>query len=337
MKPKQIDYYLIMAIILCLTSFTIQAQKIYQPEKPGSWTIMNGMDACDGKVDKAAFTKNLIAITEWFHQNHPMMKSPKGFDAKIELWNSCHNESHKRPCDYSTYGEVNFNFQLYSIENGREGKWIVEPPHWKIRINSAWSGHGSNFGGLDGFRVQIDDPRLEPALDNAVERISNFFCVFELEKEFTSGVRLYKDGSLVVFNPDRPEYWIPVTVKEVVEAKMNYWKIKPDDKMVYDYYVSEYRKFTSEELNSLAYEGSEDGIMDVNGKKIGLQIMRFNPEYWNRSLAKSEVQFMTMYYTKMNEAEVEEYFKNNGHPDYCQLMMNSIKLEDLSGLIVRKK
>lgn len=337
MKNNIVLIILLTGIVVCMISFSVEAQKSYQPEKPGKWSILNRVDACEGNVDKAAFTKNLTAIGEWFHQNHPALKTIKGFDLQLELENSCYSESHLRPCDYSVQGAVFFSFQLFSIENGKEQKWVVEPPQWKIRVNSAWSGHGTNFGGLDGYRVQVDDPNLEPALDRAVAKISEFFCVFELEKEIAPGVRLYKDGNLVVFNPDRPEYWIPVTVKDVMDAKMNYWKIKQGDKMVYDFYVSEYRKFTPEELNSLAYEGSADAIIDVNSKKEGLQIMRFNPEYWDRSLPKPRVQFMSMNYPQMSQAETEEYFKNNLHPHYGQLMMNSIKMNELASLISRNK
>ena len=147
---------------------------------------------------------------------------------------------------------------------------------------------------------------------------------------------MYKDGYLIVFNPDRPDYWIPVTVKEVLDAKIDYWKIKPEDKMVYDFYVSEYQKFTLEELNSLAYEGSEDAIIDVNCRKDGLQIMKFNPEYWDRSLPKSAIQFMTMYYRISSDIETEDFIRNNNHPDYPGMFMEKMDVARLGGLIIRK-
>lgn len=336
MKTKKIDTYFIVLIVLFLTQLSVPAQKVYQAEKAGKWSISNRMNNCDGIVDKTAITKNMTTIAEWFHQNHPMMKEIKGFDLQIELENSCYSENHQRPCDYSVQGAIYFSFQLFSVENGKEGKWIIEPPQWKIRVNSSWSGHGTNFGGLDGYRVQVDDPKLEPALDKAVAKISEFFCVFDIEKEIAPGIRQYSDGNLVVFNPDRPEYWIPVTVKEVLEAKMNYWKIKPGDKMVYDYFVKEYPKFTDEELSSWAYEGSEDAIIDVTGRKTGLQIMRFNPGYWDRGLPKSTVQFLTMYNKISSEAEAEEFIRNNGHPNYPGMFMQKTDIKRLKELLLRK-
>jgi hypothetical protein len=262
------------------------------------------------------------------------LKAIKGFDFLLELENSCYGESHKRSCDYSSSGSLYFNFQIFYIENGKEWKWKIEPPQWRISVNSAWTGHGGNFGGLDGNRVQYD-PKLELAIDKAESKVSEFFCVFELEKEIEPGIRLYKDGQMVVFNPDRPDYWIPVTVKEVMDAKMAYWKIKPGDKMVYDHFVNEYQKFTPDELNSLAYEGSDDAIIKVNAKKEGLQIMRFNPEYWNRSLPKSSIQFMTMYYHVADRMETEEYIRNTGHPDYTGMFMGKMDVSRLGKFLMR--
>ncbi|MBA4407963.1 MAG: hypothetical protein Q8S54_11600 [Bacteroidota bacterium] len=336
MKRIKISIHLIIVIVLCLTSFTIQAQKIYQPEKQGIWSFWNRMNACDGMVDKTAYTRNLTAIGEDFHQNHPMLRAIKGFDFLLELENSCYSESHQRPCDYCSQGALYFNFQIFYIESGKELKWKIEPPHWTLRVNSAWTGHGTNFGGLDGYRAQVDDPKMENALDKAIAKISEFFCVFEIEKEIAPGIRLYKYGNLVVFNEERPDYWIPVTVKEVMDAKMSYWKIKPDDKIVYDHFVNEYQKFTPDELNSLAYEGSDDAIIKVNAKKDGLQIMRFNPEYWNRSLPKSSIQFMTMYYHVEDRMETAEFIRDNGHPDYTGMFMEGMDVTRLAGFIVRK-
>lgn len=195
------------------------------------------------------------------------------------------------------------------------------------------TGHGTNFGGYDGYRVQVDDPKLEQVLTDATIKISEYFCVFELEKEIAPGIRLYKNGSFVIFNPSRPDYWITVTVKEVMQAKMDYWKIKPGDKEVYNYFETAYNKMSEDELNSPAYNGSEDAITDVCGKPDGLQIMRFNPEYWDRNLPRSAVQFFTMYGKESTEAELEESFKNNGYPDYSVILINSFDKEKLQSLI----
>ncbi len=324
----------LLSFLIFLMSLQLVAQRIYQPEKPGSWIKSVGISDCD-KGRKVAFAKNLSVIEEWFHQNHSMFKAIKGFDAEVYFFTDCNPENYQyRPCDYGTWGDVDFWFKLFWMENGKALRWNIEPPHYSIKINSAWSGHPANYGGLDGYRVQVDEPKLEQALDKAVAKYSEFFCVFEVEREIAAGVRLYKDGNLVVFNPNRPAYWIPATVKEVMEARLNYWKIKTGDKMVYDYLQKAYSDFTPEDLNSNAYNGSEDDLVEVTAQKSGLQIMRFNPEYWDRTKPRSAVQFMTMFYKLYSEIETAEYIQNNnGHPDYPGLFMKNLDVEKLGGLL----
>ncbi len=310
-------------------NFSVQAQKPtdFLPEKPGKWSYSTNIKTPGAEV--VAFNKNLAILAEWFHQNVPMLSNPKGFDLNAWAYGKWDDNYKLKKSSYSLRAEIDFGFQLFYSKGG---KWIIEPPHYSFDINDTETGHGTNFGGYEGW-AQVDDPKLEQALNDATLKISEYFCVFEPEKEIAPGIRLYKDGSLVVFNPDRPDYWIPVTVKEVMQAKMNYWKIKPGDKEVYNYFETAYNKMSEDELNSPAYNSSEDAIIDVGAKPEGLQIMRFNPEYWNRNLPRSAIQYITMYAQKTTEAELEESFRNNGHPKYPLILPNSFDKEKLTSLI----
>jgi hypothetical protein len=78
-------------------------------------------------------------------------------------------------------------------------------------------------------------------------------------------------------------------------------------------------------------------VLKVNGKKEGLQFMRFNPAYWDRSLPNTAIQFMTFYYPQMDEVALNEHYKNNGHPFYSQMLVNQIDWGKLAEeMIVRK-
>lgn len=334
MRPINIFKFLSIAIPVLLMSVLCQAQKSsdFLPEKPGKWSYSTNIETPG--VEVVALNKNLAILADWFHQNSPMLSNPKGYDLNACAYGVWDERYNLKKSTYALRAEIDIEFQLF-LSNG--GKWTVEPPHYEFDINDTETGHGTVFGGYDGYKAQVDDPKLEQALNDATLKISEYFCVFELEKEIAPGIRLYKDGSLVVFNPDRPDYWIPVTVKEVMQAKMNYWKIKPGDKEVYIYFETEYNKMSEDELNSPAYNGTEDAIIDVSAKQDGLQIMRFNPDYWDRNLPRSAVQFMTMYGKESTEAELEESFRNNGHADYPSLLMNSFNPEELAGLIMRRK
>jgi len=207
---------------------------------------------------------------------------------------------------------MDFAFQLFIIENGKETKWTIEPPHYEIDINNT-EGHGSNFD---------------------IGELKGLFAVFPIVKEIAPGIRLYGDGNLIVFNPNRPEFWIPLTVREVVNAKLAAYA--REDKPLYDFIKPLVDIMTEEELNSPAYYGSEDAILNVNGKKEDLQIMRFNKDYWDQSLPKSAIQFIRMWYRPANEFDMEEFLQNNGHPPYGQLLMNELPLKELGSLIQKK-
>lgn len=324
---------MVSLFVLALAYCPVYAQSRWQPDKTGGWSIKNQVDAYGGRVDKVAYTKNLTAVAEWFHRNHPMLMPPKGFDA---VW-YFHDEAfgkYERAGDYCTEGEMELQFELFGIENGKEWTWKDEPPNWRIEINSIRSGHGKNFGGLDGYKAQVDDPKLEQVFDKAEAKLFEFFTVFEFEREIAPGVRLYKNGNLVVFNPAKPAYWISVTVKDVMDAYLNYWKIRPIWKEVYDHFLKAYSNFTPQELNSPAYFGGADEIVNVTAQKIGLPIMRFNPEYWDRSKPKSTIQFMSMEYKILTKAEMNERFRNNeGSPDYPGLFNQNLRIEKLAELL----
>lgn len=99
----------------------------------------------------------------------------------------------------------------------------------------------------------------------------------------------------------------------------------------------EIAELSEEELNGSAYYGHDEHfVLKANGKKEGFQLMRFNPEYWDRSLPPSEIQFMTFYYPQHSNAETEEYLRNNGHPDYSQLLVNQINWTAIAGLIMKR-
>jgi hypothetical protein len=106
----------------------------------------------------------------------------------------------------------------------------------------------------------------------------------------------------------------------------------------------EIAKLNEEELNAPAFSGHDEFfVLNVHPElsdktnENGGQIMRFNPEYWDRSLPASAIQFMTFYFPERSREETDEFFTNNGYPIFGDVIMNSIKLEELAGLIMRKK
>ncbi|MDP2424188.1 MAG: hypothetical protein U1C46_06000 [Bacteroidales bacterium] len=305
------------------------SQTVYLTEKQGAYSYYNNTKSKGN--DYITFGTNVKTLSDYFHQNTPVMKANKGFDLSALLTGYWDDEYKTCKWNYGLRGELNFDFQLFLKENGKEGKWTVEPPHWQIDINNTETGHGGmlNEGNESSFLKEL-------------------FAVFPRVKEIAPGVNYYDCehrtcGSLVVFNPDRPLFWLPVTVREIAEAKLKYYN--ENEKMLYDFIKPLVDKMSEAELNASAFNQSNDGILKLNGKGEGLQIMRFNPDYWDKSLPPSAVQLLTFIYYEngyacLNKEDQEkvnnEYVQNNGHPNYIQEVSNSLKINELNKLIQKK-
>lgn len=327
-----------MKTILCGLSFVFflmpsllnaQESSKFLPEKPGKWTYRSNINRPG--TEAAAFNKNLTVLAEWFHQNIPMLTNPKGFDLLATSFSIWDDQYKQNVCNYGLRSEMNFDFQLFLSDLARGGKWVVEPPDYSFYINNTEAGHGGMI--REG---------------KAGSLLADLFVVFPMVEEIAPGVRYYDCesrtcGSLVVYNPERPEYWLPVTVKEVVQAKLDDCK---DDKFMYDFIKVLIDKMSEGELNAPAFNQSDDGILKVNGNGDGPQYMRFNPNYWDKSLPPAAIQFLTFYYsdygyTSHNLAEQEEadkeYLINNGHIRYSLELSKSLPLKELPQLITKGK
>jgi hypothetical protein len=302
-------------VILQAVSTPAQNPSEFLPDKPGKWSYSSNIKSAG--PEHVAFNKNLATLAEWFHQNVSMLSNPKGFDLNAVAFGIWDDEYRLRKSNYGLRAELDFGFQLFLSAGG---KWTVEPPHYEFEINNTESGHGG---------------MLKEAKDGSL--LQELFVVFPFVTEIAPGVHYYDCesrgcGSLVIFNPARPEYWLPVTVREIVNVKLKYYS--ENDKMLYDFIKPLVDKMSEEELNAPAFNQSDDGILRVNGKGDGLQFMRFNPDYWDRSLPPSAIQFMTFRFTEYNsietEAKQQESVINNGHKNYSLLFNQHVDYKKLA-------
>lgn len=329
------NLYITAFLLFVPVYITAQGNPKYITAKAGKWTLYNNMKMKTNAY--ADFARNVQSVAEWMHQRIPLMKEPRGFDLETTIFSIWDEDYKLRVANYAMRCELAFDFQLFLLENGKETKWMVEPPRWSFYMNNTASGHGSNWCNYEGYKVQVDDPSLEKPLGKAIAGLCDIFPVFPLEKEIAPGVQLFGDGNLVVFNPDRPPFWVPVTVKEALELRLAYYSIRPTDKQqVYPYLKKAYDEMSVEELNAPAYLSNHDAVVVVSAKTTGLQLMRFNKDYWNRSLPPSAIQFITMYYAPYNEKAEQEFIKNNGRPNYPQKVRDALPLAELASLIMKK-
>jgi hypothetical protein len=326
-------FAVVAGLTILYSSAFAQKSAEYLPEKPGK-VILNqySMNVAD------ELHLNVKQVAEWFIQKTPVLANPKGFDLWVYFTGYWNDKYKLQPGNYGRRGELNFDFRIFYKEGGQR---TIEPPHWSFEINNTEYGHASNSN-LPGWDNTKDPESLEKPMDKAAADLNDLFRIFPFVREIAPGVRLYGGGNLIVFNPDRPPFWIPVTVREVANMKLAYYSLI--EVHLLPYLKEEIAKLTEEELNAPAFSGNEElFVLDVHPElddktnENGGQMMRFNPEYWDRSLPPTAIQFMTLYYPERSQAEKDEFFKNNGYPIFGDVVMNSIKLEELSGLIMKKK
>jgi hypothetical protein len=337
------------------------AQEVYQPDKRGEWHLTNRIQVenCQYISDKSAFSANMNSIADWLHRNNSLVIQPTGFNAQVNLNSLCKDvENSLAYKGYGNQGSIYIKFQLFSIDNGKEKIWTDYCPNTGIHVNNFIYKIATQFNEA-GYQTG-DSPELKQPLEKALEYLKQYWIAAPLEKEIVPGVRIYAGGHLLVFNPDRPEFWIPVTVKEIMEAKLAYYKIKqeideirweknltewaklgykpdPANKpCVYDMIKKEFDALTPQELNSWAYSSAENGISMINADGKGRPVMKFNPECWDRTLPKTAVQFIYMEYVQPSEEELNNFYNTNKRLDYIGLFMKAMPAEKLESLINKK-
>lgn len=328
----------------------------WNASKKGVWRFENHLpekglklrNATLSATDNVAFKKNIAALAEWFHQNHPMLKNPKGYDLRALTTYVWSDYTTQTDCEYAIPASIGFLFELFDAHGG---KWDIEPPQINFKINAVSGG----IAGLyftpesivdDGSRYDVS---LSKKVDKALENLRQYFQVFPLKARPFAGVDMYeayRDGwqqnghqTIVVFNPERPAYWLPVTVQEMAEAHVAYYSLftKTElDRMVYEELQKEIASLSEEELASPAYFGHDENfVLKVNGKGVGLQIMRFNPAYWDKSLPITDIQFLSFYSMNLTQKEMDEQ-EQRSYPAYPQMFFNQMDWEEVAKLIQKK-
>jgi len=287
------------------------------------------------KADPGLYNKQLETIKLFVNEliaSSALLTEKRGFDINVAVNGYGNmdepNKWKQKDFEYGIMTELCFQFQLFYTKGG---KWDNYCPNWCFKLNAPMYGKSLPYQSL-----------------HSNSRILNeAFLVFPHVKDIAPGIRFhYNDdgkGELVFFNPTRPDYWLPVRLKEIIDAKLKY--TAENEKGVYEMMKAQADKLSEAEFNEPAYFGNseENFLLEVNGQKKGVPFMKFNPEYWDRSLPRSAIQYFTLSYSEIIdkerwESEREEFFRNNrGRIDYIVEAPLSInKFEKLSEIIQKK-
>jgi len=355
-------------VLLLFFQFIAEAQSFrYQPDKPGKFIFDNHLDKCPG-TDVPKAQNKLTSIVEWIRQNNPVIDHPIGFDAMVRL-SGLYCDKINRQEDFGIRSAVAFSFNHFYTENGVSYRATGNTAHGtEIFINSPIYYISAQFDESE-FKT-ADPPHLKQPLEKARENLRKYYTTPPVIKEIAPGVRLYAPspgtwfkGALLVFNPDRPDIWITVTVREIMETKLAYYLVKqeidsinyektlaawaklnfkPDQVMrpnLYDAIKKEYENFTAEELNLPAWSCPTEacGISTINARGDGRAVVRFNPACWDLSLPATAVQYMTLQYRSATAQELEDFKKPNlGLEDYVGKFYSNLPVEKMGMLIDMK-
>ena len=292
-------------LFIILTSQKSFAQK--QPrinDKPGTFEILSRTDytlpACG--FTKVEMTANFQKITELINtfRKNTTLSDIRGFEGKARIYNT---NNCRAKGEYGVPSRISFEFcTWYPGKDGKMHLATIEPPEWSLIINKInpegplfYTG-GSNDQGY--FNIPLQKVTIVPGIDE------------------------YDGECYVIYNPNRPPYWVPVTVKEYFDAFIDGIK-KTENKIARDFLLDlaekAYAATPEEEFNKPAYYGGGQPISVISSIDQYPPIVRVNPEYWDINLPKSAIQFI--YFRMVNskpylESRTAEALKEDNSPSY---------------------
>ncbi len=295
------------------------------PDHPGTfklidWGVYTHYNCGFTKAETDANYQKIIRLTDLVRKN-PVFIDQKGFDCETYVYTmNCPDKF-----GYGIPSRLSFGFEDYFMDKGQVKKYKIEPPSWNIKVNSLDNVFGSKYSlgaskptekPKEGFNYEkwksVDDKLHE--------------CIYlpGEKEELGNGIDRYISEIIVIYNPERPPYYLPVKFRELAELKIEYWKLHPDkiqSDMILPMLEAEYAQVSETEREGWAYNNTYDerfpflGITPIEGSQ---PVVRLNPEYWNKKLPRSAIQFLTFYRlaeTSRYASEKEQWLKNNA-PGY---------------------
>lgn len=308
MTKKKLILSLTCCSILFLNAFS-QNQKLPSlADKPGTFEILNRTDyfmpgSGFTKADAAANLQRITELVSVVRQN-PVLADIKGFMGRARIYTVTFRDN----CGYGLPARVSFEFSdfFYNNKQGEVTYNAIEPPEWSVNVNM-----GSGY--WDRFNIEK--------------------CMFIIpfnKKTIAPGVDVYDDYTYVIYDPSRPPYWIPVTVEEAIECVREEFKkekVETTAKFMNDYLEKEIAAISPANMKKPAYFGG--GISRVSDspdydsqKNICPPIVKVNPEYWNKDLPKSAIQFIVLQMSmdkQYMQSEYEDCMKHQYYGETCNL------------------
>jgi len=258
-----------------------QAQdQVNLTDRPGTFEILSRTDYASSecgftKTDMTANFERIKDIVAVVRQN-PVLSDIKGFNGRARIHTM--SMTCKRPVWYGVPARIAFEFSSFFLN--KEGKVTfntIEPPSWSLYTNDLIPGWSDIFDSKYGyFTVPLKKETIDPGID------------------------VYDGERWILYDPERPPYWVPVTVEEAFNAAKEFISREKDQftaSLNKQFLDQEWAAIPASDRNKPAYFGG--GLSRVASShgfegqdSIFPMIMKVNPEYLNRNLPKSAIQFM---------------------------------------------
>ncbi len=336
----------VIFVIFCVSLNGLSAQdKILLKEKPGTYKIKTSAlnsqgpdqygDFCgftSSESDEA--TKKLLALIDVFRKL-PVLKENKGYDGYCYLNGGRCNTKF----GYGLPSTVCFFFETWSLRKGKEVKQTSEPPQWRFEVNMTekFCSNGFNVSDYSNTYNPTNPAFSEKGAHTSTLALRELFFLPGVKEEVSSGIDRYGDN-LILFNPERPEYWNQVTIREVFRLLIDYWKYMPDKiqvETIIPMLENEFSGFSEAEKDGPAYFGHPETISRIGSEKNETPVMRPNPDYWNRALPRSAIQFMWLEIPKKEEVKrkLDGCLKAEDGYYYVYRPLDELKVSSLIPLI----
>ena len=311
---------LLTALVLNISLFA-QPEKIpFLGDKPGTFEILARTDySMYQKFTSAEMAANMERIKELVSivRQDPVLTDIKGFMGRARIYDISGTQN----CGYGVPARVSFEFSDYLYSKGKIVFNTIEPPEWTVLLNFM-------SGYWNGFNTEK--------------------CMFTtpFKKEtIAPGVDVYDNYTFVIYDPSRPPYWLPVTVEEAFAVAREDAKKEKDEltaKYINDFVEKEWAAISPANLKNQAYFGGGiTRVSDAPGyggqENLFPPIVKVNPEYWNKNLPKSAIQFIVVRMSrdkKYMQSEYESCVKHQYYGETCNLarFMVSYDEEDIKKL-----
>jgi hypothetical protein len=266
-------WLLLVLIIVAFACLSISNELPLLLDKQGTFQMLNRTDfTLNCGYTKAEMTENLkeiVALVEVMRKN-PVLAELKGFEGKARIYNVICNDQD----GYGVPSRISFEFcSWFANKDGKPVFNSIEPPEWSILINKQRVHTLANF-----------------------EPDKTYFTVPSKKETIAPGIDVYDGERYVVYNPDRPPYWLPLTIGEAFSKMKTYWSSpsNKNDKFTAEQFLkmieAEYAATPKADMDKLAHNKGDIGATaDTNWPLI----VRANPDYWNKSLPRSAIQLLS--------------------------------------------